>query len=72
MDLYFLSVDEDIFLSFEYKVKDKYHDLAKNIILNNILKYDSMHVKHSDAAKEMLDKLENLYLRGKLHFFRNR
>ena len=53
------------FLSVEYSVKDKCNDLAKHIILNSISKYDCIHVKH---CKEMLDKLQNLYFGGKLHF----
>lgn len=65
LDSYFLSVDEDILLSVEYGVKYESNDLVKTIILNSISKFDSMHVKHCETAKEMLGKLQNLYLRGK-------
>lgn len=68
MDSYFLSINEDIFLSIEYGIKHEPSDLAKKIILNSISKYDSMRAKDYETAKEMLDKLQNLYLGGKLHF----
>ena len=68
MDSYFLSIDEDIFISIKDGVKYEYNDLAKKIVLINISKSDSMHVKHCETTKEMLDRLHNLYLGGKSHF----
>ena len=52
LDSYFLSVDEDIFLRVEYGVKYESNDLAKNMIVNSVSKFDNMHVKHCDATKE--------------------
>ena len=68
LDSYFLFVEEDIFLSVEYGIKDESNDLPKNIILNSMSKYNSMNVKYLETSKEMLDKLENLHLGGKFQF----
>ena len=64
LNSYFLSIAEDILISVEYGIKDKSHDLDRNIILNGITKYNSKFMKNCETAREMLDKLQKLYLGG--------
>lgn len=57
LGMYLLSLDENFLLSEEYGVRDEFNDKAKGIILNGILKFDILFVRHCDIAKQMLDML---------------
>jgi len=55
------------FLSVEYGVKDDFNDKSKEIIFHGISRSNKLYVKHCETAKEILDRLQILYLRGKLY-----
>lgn len=66
LESYFRYLDENIFLSVDYGVKDNFNDKLKEMISHGISRSNKLNVKHCEIAKEMLDRLQILYLGRKL------